>query len=88
MEIFDQNLLIVGGKTSSYDKDNLSSVVLYDIKKNELKQLSPLPYEVSYMATVKWGDNIVVIGDADKAGGTLLLLCEQCRNICLIYLKN
>ncbi len=65
-EIFGDSLLIVGGSTTGYCKDNLSSVVLYDIKKNECKQLTPLPYEVSDMATVRWGDNIVVIGGYDK----------------------
>ncbi len=70
MEIFDDSLLIVGGSTGGY-QDNLSSVVLYDIKKNECKQLAPLPYEVSLMATVRWGDNIVVIGGADKHGNAL-----------------
>ena len=71
MEIFDDSLLIVGGiKTNRY-QDNLSSVVLYDIKKNECKQLAPLPYEVSKMATVRWGDNIVVIGGVDKRYNTL-----------------
>ena len=62
MEIFDDNVLIVGG---SY-QESLSSVVLYDIKKNECKQLAPLPYEVSEMATVRWGDNIVIVGGIDK----------------------
>ena len=71
MQIFDDSLLIVGGKTTSYDQDSLSSVVLYDIKKNESKQLAPLPYEVSKMATVRWGDNIVVIGGVNKHGKTL-----------------
>ena len=65
-QLFDDNLLIVGGRTTYRYRDNLSSVVLYDIKKNECKQLAPLPYEVSKMATVRWGDNIVVIGGADK----------------------
>ena len=69
-QLFDDNLFIVGGRASSY-QDNLSSVVLYDIKKNECKQLAPLPYEVSMMATVRWGDNIVVIGGIDKHGNTL-----------------
>ena len=32
------------------------------------KQLAPLPYEVSLMATVRWGDNVVVIGGIDKRG--------------------
>ena len=67
-EIFGDSLLIVGGRRTGYCKDNLSSVVLYDIKKNECKQLTPLPYEVSQMATVRWGDNIVVIGGIDKRG--------------------
>ena len=71
MEIFDDSLLIVGGKTTGRDQDSLSSVVLYDIKKNECRQLTSLPYEVSVMASVKWGDNIVVIGGADKHGKTL-----------------
>ena len=71
MEIFDDSLLIVGGRTTGSCKDNLSSVLLYDIKKNKCKQLAPLPYEVSEMATVRCGDNIVVIGGIDKHSKTL-----------------
>ena len=66
MGIFDDSLLILGGKTTHFCEDNLSSVVLYDIKNNLCKQLTALPYEVSLMATVRWGDNVVVIGGADK----------------------
>ena len=76
MEIFDDSLLIVGGRTTWNFKDNLSSVVQYDIKKNEWKQLAPLPYKVSEMATVRWGDNIVVIGGCDEnweALGTVII---------------
>ena len=65
-EIFDDNLLIVGGRKSGFCPYNLSSVVLYDIKNNMCKQLAPLPSEVSLMATVRWEDNVVVIGGADK----------------------
>jgi hypothetical protein len=70
-ELFDDNLLIIGGSTTDRYQDGLSSVVLYDIKKNECKQLAPLPYEVSMMATVRWGDNIVVVGGRDKRGKAL-----------------
>ena len=70
-EIFDDSLLIVGGKTTNRDEDNLSSVVLYDIKNNVCKQLAPLPYEVNDMATVRWGDNVVVKGGSDKRGKAL-----------------
>ena len=68
-EIYDDNLLIIGGNTTS--KDNLSSVVLFDMKTNECKQLAPLPYGVSDMATVRWGDNIVVIGGVNNDGDEL-----------------
>jgi hypothetical protein len=70
-QLFDDNLLIVGGRTTGRYRDSLSSVVLYDIKKNECKQLAPLPYEVSTLATVRWGDNIVVICGVVKRGNTL-----------------
>jgi hypothetical protein len=70
-QLFDDNLLIVGGRTTYRYQDSLSSIVLHDIKKNECKQLAPLPYEVSKMATVRWGDNIVVIGGLDKCSNTL-----------------
>jgi N-acetylneuraminic acid mutarotase len=70
-QLFDDNLLIVGGRITDRSQDSLSSVVLYDIRKNECKQLAPLPYEVSRMATVRWGDNIVVIGGLDKRNNEL-----------------
>ena len=76
-KIFDDSLLILGG-TKTYDcTDNLSSVVLYDIKNNVCKQLAPLPYEVSLMASVKWGDNVVLIGGADNLGNA--------RNTVIMY---
>ena len=70
-QLFDDSLLIVGGSTATSYQNILSSVVLYDIKKNECKQLAPLPYAVSRMATVRWGDNIIVIGGIDKRGNEL-----------------
>jgi hypothetical protein len=70
-QLFDDSLLIVGGSTATSYQHSRSSVVLYDIKKNECKQLAPLPYEVSEMATVRWGDNIIVIGGRDKRGNVL-----------------
>ena len=70
-EMFDDSLLILGGRTTDDCQDNVSSVVLYDIKNNVCKQLAPLPYEVSEMATVRWGDNVVVIGGCDKCGNAL-----------------
>ncbi len=67
----DDSILIVGGKKSWNPKDNLSSVLSYDIKKNECQQLPALPYAVSEMATVKWAEDVVIIGGADKDGKLL-----------------
>jgi hypothetical protein len=67
----DDSILIVGGTKSGNCKDNLSSVLSYDIKKNECQQLPALPYPVSEMATVKWAENVVIIGGADKDGKVL-----------------
>ena len=64
--LYDDSILIVGGKKSCSCKDNLSSVLSYDIEKNECQQLPALPNPVSAMATVKWGENVVIIGGADK----------------------
>ena len=65
-EIFDDSLLILGGTTTGAYQNNLSSVVLYDIKNNVCKQLKPLPYEVSLMASVRWRDTVVVLGGLNK----------------------
>ena len=62
----DDSILIAGGKKTSGCNDNLSSVLSYDIKKNECQQLPALPYAVSEMATVKLAENVVIIGGADK----------------------
>ena len=70
-EIFDDSLLILGGTKTGGCGNSLSSVVLYDIKNNVCKQLKPLPYEVSLMATVRWGDNVVIMGGRGKRGNIL-----------------
>ena len=62
----DDSILIVGGRKTVRYKYNLSSVLRYDIKNNECQQLPELPYPVSEMATVKWGENVVIIGGHDK----------------------
>ena len=64
--VFGDKVVIVGGRSCFVDSV-LSSVVIYDITKNECKELEPLPYPVRDMATVKWGnDNLIIIGGADS----------------------
>ena len=55
--LVNDKILIFGG---CYD------VTMYDITKNEVKELAPLPYKVYNMATVKCGGNVVLAGGASR----------------------
>ena len=58
--IFGDKIFIVGGRS---ELSVLRSVTMYDITKNTFQELSPLPYPVCDMATVKWGDyNVMIMG--------------------------
>ena len=62
--IFGDKIFIVGGISM---KSGLRSVIMYDITKNKFQELAPLPYPVYDMATVKWGDdNVMIMGGADS----------------------
>ena len=63
-QLFDDQLLIVGGTQTTWSyKSRICNVFLYDISKNEWKRLAPVPSAgVREMATVRWGDNIIIIG--------------------------
>ena len=70
--IFGDKILIVGGREKGWCSSSLSSVVIYDITRNQLQKLAPLPYPVSEMATVKWDDdNVMIVGGADINGQPL-----------------
>ena len=57
VHLFGDSIYIVGGQQSKMEK--------YDVAKNEMKTLPSLPYKVSYMATVAYKDNIIIIGGYD-----------------------
>ena len=54
-----------------YYSGSVDKVLLYDITRNCCRALAPLPFPVSYMATVAWRDNVVIIGGVDKEGNVL-----------------
>ena len=65
--IFGDKILIVGGRESYRSSSAFRRVVIYDITRNQFQELAPLPYPVHEMATVKWGeDNVMIIGGADS----------------------
>ena len=70
--LFGCEIVILGGKKDLYCCTNLKTVLLYDITKNECKELAPLPYPVSETGTVKWGgDNVMLVGGVDSNGQLL-----------------
>ena len=68
-EIVDDKILIFGGQTGG--GNTLDSVLEFDPKKNECKRMPPLPYPLSNMATVHWGNQAVLLGGSDKDGKVL-----------------
>ena len=66
--IFGDKILIVGGRGSG----RINSALVYDITKKECRGFAPLPYPLHDMATVKWGeDNVMMMGGADSNGRPL-----------------
>jgi N-acetylneuraminic acid mutarotase len=61
-EAFEDKVLILGGVADNPDGDVLDSVLEFDPEKNDCKELPPLPYPLYDMATVRWQDQVVVLG--------------------------
>ena len=62
-EVFEDKVLILGG----YDSDaTLDSVLEFDPKRNECKEMPKLPVALSNMATVHWREEVVVLGGGNK----------------------
>jgi hypothetical protein len=66
-EAFEDKVLILGGE----DDDVLDSVLEFDPEKNECKELPSLPHPMKEMATVRWRDQVVVLGGRDEDGEVL-----------------
>ncbi|CAB4008953.1 E3 ubiquitin- ligase NRDP1 [Paramuricea clavata] len=62
-EAFEDKVVILGGMD---DNDVLDSVLEFDPKRNECKELPSLPHPMHGMATVCWRDQVVVLGGRDK----------------------
>ena len=63
-EAFEDKVLILGGEDDN--EGILDSVLEFDPKKNECKELPSLPHPMREMATVRWRDQVVVLGGRDE----------------------
>ena len=67
-EVFEDKVLIFGGCSSH---NTLDSVVEFDPKMNECKEMPKLPVALKKMATVLWRQEVVVIGGSNKNNQTV-----------------
>ena len=65
-EIFEDIVLILAGQKSWLSPGRLDSVLEFDVKNNQCKEMLPLPHPLTCMATVQWRDEVVVLGGKDK----------------------
>ena len=63
-EVFEDKVLILGGCNKT--NDNLDSVLEFDPKRNECKEMPKLPVALRKMATVRWWEEVVVLGGLNK----------------------
>jgi hypothetical protein len=62
---FEHKVLIFGGKCGVQILDD---VLEFDLSTNTFKAMPPLPCALQEMATVRWGDQAILIGGLDKDG--------------------
>ena len=65
-ELIDAELYILGGTTTGLVNDATDSALVYDLVKCEFKPCPPLPSPVLCMATVTWGNMIIVVGGMNQ----------------------
>ena len=64
--LVNDKILIFGGRVAGIGNPATAKVTMYDTTKNEFQELAPLPYTVWNMATVKFGEIVVLAGGSDK----------------------
>ena len=73
-EVVEDKVLILGGCDPEKTTD---SVLEFDPTTNKCKEMPKLPFALSGMATVRWKDEVVVLGGVDKD--------DQARNDVFMY---
>ncbi|CAB3990981.1 kelch domain-containing 8B-like isoform X2 [Paramuricea clavata] len=62
--LVNDKILIFGGRDCQ--SKTTAKVTMYDITMNTFQELAPLPYKVFNMATVNFGENVVLVGGSDQ----------------------
>jgi hypothetical protein len=62
LQAFEESVFVFGGSTSASMRNTVNSVLSYDTVNNEIKEMQPLPFANCDVATVRWNDNVIIIG--------------------------
>ncbi|CAB4031510.1 kelch-like 1, partial [Paramuricea clavata] len=66
LEVVDNEILIIGGSTNGGADGIVKTVLSYNTATNALREVHPLPFPMADMATVKHGDDVIIIGGVNK----------------------
>jgi hypothetical protein len=66
LEVVDNEILIIGGSTNGGADGIVKTVLSYNTATNALREVHPLPFPMADMATVKHGDDVIIIGGLNK----------------------
>jgi N-acetylneuraminic acid mutarotase len=71
LQAFEESVFVFGGSTSSSMQNAVNSVLSYDTVNNEVKEMQPLPFANCDVATVRWNDNVIIIGGTTNTSVSL-----------------
>ena len=66
--VYGNNLLIIGGSTTGRWHDAVDIVLLFNTVTNEIREMHRLPFPMLDMATVKHGEDVIIVGGTNKDG--------------------
>ena len=66
LEIFDDEILIIGGTTNGNSGSSVDHVIMCNINNNECKQMPPLPFAMCDVVTVRRKDDVIITGGTNK----------------------
>ncbi|CAB4019212.1 E3 ubiquitin- ligase PDZRN3-like [Paramuricea clavata] len=66
LEVVGNELLIIGGTTTGMADGIVGTVLSYHTATNALREVHPLPFPMADMATVKHGEDVIIIGGINK----------------------
>ncbi len=66
LEIIGDDIIIFGGSKTGYSNAAVDTVLSYNVIRKEFVQMSPLPFPMLDVMTVRIGDDVLIIGGTTK----------------------